>query len=223
MCAICVPVLAFLSLMPHATCAQKTGKNPPQEPKSTDIFQILSKPYAYNNTIVKVRGYMDVGWEYSQLVDERCGSLWLAFADGSAPPQLIATVNGSGTAGGTDANGKQTPPIAIRLVRDTNWEQLERYMNLNAKAQNCGQGAAPNLEHLGDCTTYRITATFTGRIDGVSKAVHDAHMKKSPSSSPDGKGFGHMGLFDAQIVVQSVENVVGVDELELRKPTSSTH
>lgn len=161
MYAIYVPVLAFLSFLPLATCAQNTGKNP-QEPKSTDICQILSKPYAYNNTIVKVRGYMDVGWEYSQLVDERCGSLWLAFADGSAPPQLIATVNGSGTAGGRDANGKQTPPIAIRLVRDANWEQLERYMKLNAKAQNCGQGAAPDLEHLSDCTTYRITDRCSG-------------------------------------------------------------
>jgi hypothetical protein len=31
----------------------------------------------------------------------------------------------------------------------------------------------------------------------------------------DWKGFGQMGMFDAQIVVQSVENVVAMDESEI--------
>lgn len=32
-----------------------------------------------------------------------------------------------------------------------------------------------------------------------------------------------MGMFDAQIVVKSVEDVVAVDELDLRNSTSGTH
>jgi len=35
-----------------------------------------------------------------------------------------------------------------------------------------------------------------------------------------GKGFGHMGMFDAQIVVQSVENVGAVPEFEIPESAS---
>jgi hypothetical protein len=65
---------------------------------------------------------------------------------------------------------------------------------------------------LPDCTTYKVAATFIGRIDGVSKAIHAAHLKRSSQDTPDGKGFGHMALFDAQIVVQSVAKVVAVEK-----------
>lgn len=217
------PVLAVLSLLPSTTCAQKVAKNPAQEPKETDICQILSKPYPYNNTIVKIRAYMETSWEFSMLMDERCGALWLGFADGSAPPELVAIVNGNGTAGGKDADGRQIPPISIRLLRDSNWEQLAHYMNQNAKAQECGKEPAPDLDHLSDCTTYRITATFTGRIDAVSKSVYESRRKRKTGDKIDWKGFGHMGMFDAQIVVKTVEDVVAVDELELRNSTSGTH
>ncbi|PYU28542.1 MAG: hypothetical protein DMG32_02325 [Acidobacteria bacterium] len=68
--------------------------------------------------------------------------------------------------------------------------------------------------------TYRVTATFIGRIDGVSKEIHAAHVKRSSRNPVDGKGFGHMGMFDAQIVVQSVEKVVAADESVIRKTPS---
>jgi hypothetical protein len=47
-------------------------------------------------------------------------------------------------------------------------------------------------------------------------------MKSSPFNRPDGKGFGHMGLFDAQIVVQTVEDVVAVDSSEPFQPGESS-
>lgn len=216
-------VLATLIFVPRLTCAHQTAKNPGQEPAATDICQILSKPYAYRNQIVKVRGYLSLSWEYSLLVDERCDALWLAFADGSAPPQLAATVTGNGRAGGRDAKGRQTPPIPIHIVRDSNWEQLEHYMNHNAAAEDCAKRPAPDLDHLGDCTTYRITATFTGRIDAVSKSVYESRLKRKAGHKIDWRGFGQVGMFDAQIVVKSVEEVIAVDELELRNPTSNTH
>jgi len=55
-------VLAVIILVPRPAFAQKTAKNPLQ-PVETDICQILSKPYAYNNKVVKVRGYLILGWE----------------------------------------------------------------------------------------------------------------------------------------------------------------
>jgi hypothetical protein len=178
----------------------------------TDICQIYSKPYAYNNKIVKVRGYLILGMETSALADERCDAdLWLDFASGS-PPQLVATVNRNGTPGGKDATGRRIPPIPVHLVRDAGWEQLENYMRHNAKAADCIRGPAPDLDHVSDCITYRITATFTGRIDAVSKSVFESRLKRNREGRIDRRGFGHMGLSDAQIVVRSVENVVVISE-----------
>lgn len=156
--------------------------------------------------------------------DEHCGALWLAsFGDDSLPPRLVATVNGIGTPGDRDAKGRRTPPTPIHLVRDSSWEQLENYMNHNVKAEICMQGPAPDLDRLSDCTTYRITATFTGRIDAVSKSVYESRLKRRDKGTLDWKGFGQMGLFAAQIVVKSVEDVVVTDESEIRQSVSGRH
>jgi len=68
------------------------------------------------------------------------------------------------------------------------------------------------------CAVDRVTATFNGRIDSVSKQLHEAHLKKSPSEPQDFKGFGQMGMFDAQIVVGIVEDVLAVDSFGRAKP-----
>jgi hypothetical protein len=209
--AIHASILLLLGLSPQLTCGQKTAKGPTPETVETTVCKILKDPYLYNNKIVKVRASIEDSSEYSLLGDGGCDGLWFVFADGSAPPQLVATVSGNGAPGGKNAKGRQTPPIPVRLVRDSNFEELERYLNLNAKAADCANGPAPDLAHLSDCTIYRITATFIGRIDGVSKSVSESHRNRTGSSASDRKGFGNMGLFDAQIVVQSVSNVVATN------------
>lgn len=55
-------------------------------------------------------------------------------------------------------------------------------------------------------TFYRVAATFTGRIDAVPDDVHAFHLKRKDTGRADFVGFGQMGLFDAQFVLQSVEN-----------------
>jgi hypothetical protein len=91
----------------------------------------------------------------------------------------------------------------------------KQFWKLSAKGESCLEGPRP-LESPPDCRTYRVTATFTGRIDGVSREIHEAHQNRSSRHQVDGKGFGHMGMFEAQLVVQSVENVVAVDTSESR-------
>ena len=104
----------------------------------------------------------------------------------------------------------------MKLVRDANFEKFERYMSVKEAAKPCIDD--PTKPTSPDCGVYRITATFTGRIDSVSKEVHADHLKRSPSAKPDFKGFGLMGSFDAQLVVESVENVHVVDLLGREKP-----
>jgi hypothetical protein len=199
---------------------QKNTDKQQLEPVGTSVCRVFDDPSAYNNRLVKVRGYVHASFEFSVLSDERCPEheIWFAFADGSALPQLEATANGSGAAGGRDSKGRQIPPVPMHLVRDANYTELMHYLAASAKGEACADGPPPSLPP--DCTTYRVTATFTGRIDGVTNLIHEAHLKRSSGDRIDGKGFGHMGMFDAQIVVQSVESVVAVDEAELRKHVS---
>lgn len=213
-------ILLILGIAVSLANGQKNTKKPQPGPVETTVCKVLGDPSAYNNRLVKVRGYASASSEYSLLVDERCDTdpMWLAFADGSAPPQLEAIVNGTGTAGGRDSKGRQIPPIPVHLIRDANYTQLMHYLALSAKGKACADG--PPLAFPPDCTTYRVAATFTGRVDGVSKQVHEAHRKRSSGDQIDGKGFGHMGMFDAQIVVQSIENVIAVAEFEIPESSS---
>ena len=205
-------VLGFAVPLAHG---QKNTKKFVPGPLETTVCKILGDPSAYNNRLVRVRGWVSASSEYSLLVGEGCDTdpMWLAFADSSASPQLEAIVNGTATAGGRDAKGRQIPPIPVHLIRDANYMQLMHYLGLSAKGKACAD--EPTAAFPPDCTTYRVAATFTGRVDGVSNQVHEAHRRRSSADQIDGKGFGHMGMFDAQIVVQSVENVGAVAEFEI--------
>jgi hypothetical protein len=211
-------------IVPLARGQQVKSKQPPTAVE-TSVCKIVDDPSAYNNKLVKVRGFVRASFEYSVLLDATCpeDGIWFGFADGSGPPELVATVTGKGTPGGRDSNGRVMLPVPVRLVRDRNLEELEDYWAISAKGEACADGPPPALPP--DCTTYRVTATFIGRIDGVSKQIHAAHVKPVKRSSRDrvdGKGFGHMGMFDAQIVVQSVEKVVAEDESVIRKTPSKS-
>jgi hypothetical protein len=215
-------VLSIICTLPLAY-----GQNPPNNAKplpiETTVCKILDDPSAYNNKLIKVRGYVRASLEYSLLIDERCpeSGIWFALADGSAPPELQITVKGSGSAGGKDSKGRPTPPISVHLVKDENFALLRHYWAMSAKRNACIDGPPPDFPP--DCTAYRVTATFVGRLDGISKKVQEARRKRSNREGTDWEGFGHMRMFDAQIVVQSVENVVAVAEDEIRERKSKSH
>lgn len=109
----------LLGLAAPLAYGQKATINPPQKTLEATVCEIRDHPSAYNNRVVRVRGYVSASSEYSLLVDERCDTnpLWLAFADGLFAPQLVATINGTGTAGGRDSKGRQIPPMPVHLIR----------------------------------------------------------------------------------------------------------
>jgi hypothetical protein len=213
--------LFSILIIPRASGQQAASKQLPT-PIETSVCKIVNEPSTYNNRLVKVRGYVRANFEYSVLLDETCphNGIWFVFADGSVPPELAVTVTGKGASGSRDSRGRVTSPIPVRLVRDSNLKELEHYWAISAKGEACADGPPPSLPP--DCTTYRVTATFIGRIDGVSKEVHAAHLKRSFQDPVDGKGFGHMGMFDAQVVVQSVEKAVAEDASVIRKNPSKS-
>jgi hypothetical protein len=200
--------VTLLVLVQPTEAGQHPAIRKQQKPIETTVCKILQDPSAYNNKLVRVRGEVNVGAEYSLLVQPDCSqAIWLAL-HGDSSPGLIATVKGQGTAGSTDSSGRRIAPLPVRLVRDSNYREFMHYMEISAKGETCLDEPPPTS--IPDCTTYQLTATFTGRIDAVSKKVHEAHLKRTSQDPPDFKGFGHMGLLDAQLVVQSVEHVSAV-------------
>ncbi|HKN77430.1 MAG TPA: hypothetical protein VJW94_19790 [Candidatus Acidoferrum sp.] len=191
--------------------------NAEPKPIETTVCKIMESPSTFNNKLVKVRGYVSVSFEYSTLHAEGCTEvLWFAIAGASGPPGLVATVNGSGRPGGKNSKGAPVKPIPVKLVRDAIYEKFEHYMTVKAEEKPCldilSEPTPP------DCGVDRVTATFLGRIDSVSKEIHTAHLKRSSFDHPDFKGFGQMGMFDAQLVLESVEDVLAVDSLGNAKP-----
>jgi hypothetical protein len=200
--------------------AQQHSAIPSPNPVDTTVCKILANPSAMNNRIVKVRGYLRTSSEYSVLSDQHCPEkeIWFVFADGSAPPQVEAVANGAAPAAASDSKARQSPVVPIHLIKDANYAELMRYLNISTKGQACTD--ASRSEFPPDCTTYRITATFTGRIDAVSRRTPDPHFNRPNTKASDPNGFGHMGMFEAQIVVQSVADGVAEIDGSACKPKS---
>jgi hypothetical protein len=173
-----------------------------QKPIETTVCAILEHPSAFNNKMVRIRGYASGNFEYSELGADGCtASLWFAYGNGGGPPDLVATVLGGARPGSEDAEGRLILPVPVKLVQDSNFKRFQELMVARAKTDE------RDMKEDGETwTLHRVTATFTGRIDAVSDDVHAFHLKRKDTDRADFLGFGQMGLFDAQFVLRSVGN-----------------
>lgn len=173
-----------------------------QKPIETTACAILEHPFVFNNKMVRIHGYASGNFEYSELGADGCSSsFWFIYGNGEGLPDLAATVSGGARPGSEDAEGKLILPVPVKLVQDSNFQRFQRLMRARAKADE------RNLkENRNTLTFYRVAATFTGRIDAVPEDVHAFHLKRKDTDRADFLGFGQMGLFDAQFVLQSVGN-----------------
>jgi len=164
-----------------------------QKPVDTTICAILANPPAFNNTMVRIRGYFVGNFEYSTLNDRAChGGLWLGYGGGGGPPSLAASVSFMNVLGSEDSEGKRILPVPVVLVRNSKLERFEALVRTHTG-------------RYGPLTDQRVTATFIGRIDAVSSEVHD-YLQRQPSDERIGLGFGQGGSFEAQFTLESVED-----------------
>jgi len=163
---------------------------------------ILEHPGAFNNKMVRIHGYASGNFEYSNLGADGCSDeLWFAYGNGDGTPGLVATVNGGARPGAEDAEGRLILPVPVKLVQDLGFRRFQELMKARAEADE--QSFKENATTF---TLHRVTATFIGRIDAVSDDIHAFHLKRKEMDNADFLGFGQMGLFDAQFVLQSVES-----------------
>jgi hypothetical protein len=183
-----------------------------QKPVETTVCEIAENPSAFNNKLVRVRGHVSVNFEYSTIEGDGCSdAIWFAYGDDSGPTGLVATVMGGARPGAEDADGKLIPPVRVKLIRNSNFSKFQRMMAAAVKADDLAMKSRKD-----ELVTHRVTATFVGRVDGVSPEIHAYHLKRSPLDKADYLGFGQTGLFDAQLVVKSVENDAVRDTVRVR-------
>jgi hypothetical protein len=174
-----------------------------QKTIETTVCAILEHPSAFNNKMVRIRGYASGNFESSELGADGCtASLWFAYGNGGGPPDLVATVSGGARPGSEDAQGRLILPVPVKLFQDSNFQRFQKLMMARAKADE----RSMKNKDADSWTFYRVAATFTGRIDAVSDDIHAFHLKRKDTDRADFLGFGQMGLFDAQFVLQSVGN-----------------
>jgi len=199
------PIVLFKTEGDELACAiplaKESGATVPRKPVDTTICEILKRPYAFNDKLVRVRGSVSVSSEYSTIDDGTCSDkdgIWFAWGDGSSPPGLVATIAGGAYPGAEDAEGRIVPPFEVRLVRDSNFRKFDRLLRAAVKADE-----RDAKSESGEYVFHQVTATFIGRIDGVSPEIHAFHLKRT--NKFDYLDFGQGGQFDAQLVVKSVE------------------
>jgi len=179
-----------------------------QKPVKTTLCAILENPPAWNNKLVRIRGHYSGNFEYSMLGSDGCQeALWLEYGGGSGPPNLAAYVGGGARPGSEDTDGKLILPIPITLVRDSKFDQFEEQVEAMAKADD-DSFKKNSKKFLSHC----VTSTFTGRIDAVSPEVHEFRKSHPHEEHADSLGFGQMGLFEGQFILQSVDDdaVLGI-------------
>jgi len=113
----------------------------------------------------------------------------------------VAYVNGGARPGAEDDEGRLILAIPVKVIQDASFRRFEKLMKARVEADEQSEKENPN-----SYVFHRVSATFTGRIDGVSDNVHAFHLKRRDMDRADFLGFGQMGLFDAQFVLQSVEH-----------------
>jgi hypothetical protein len=178
---------------------QESQRAARQKPLETTVCAIVEHPFAFNNKMVRIHGYASGNFEYSELGADGCsGSLWFEYGNGEGAPGLVATVNGGARPGSEDAEGKLILAVPVKLVQDSNFQRFQKLMRARAKADE-----RDSKENADSWIFHRVAATFTGRIDAVSDDVHAFHLKRKDMDRADFLGFGQMGLFDAQFVLQS--------------------
>jgi hypothetical protein len=172
------------------------------KPVDTNICAILEDPGAFNNRLVRLKASYSGNFEYSMLSEGGCSeSIWFDYASDDSPPGLAVHVAGGATPGAEDERGWRIHPLPVSLVRDENFKRFQRLMKARVEAEERAERLQP-----GGFVSYRVTATFVGRLDAVSREIREFHKNRSEHDRADFLGFGQMGLFDAQLIMQSVED-----------------
>jgi len=186
-----LPILAVLILA--------TGVGLRAQVVDTTVCDVLKNPASFNGKMVRLTGTVSAGLDQFLIRDKDCGQsvngIWLDYPPGTkgkAGPIAVLELQAAHNFAGT-----YTAPAraAVTLEKDKEFKQFD---SLLAQTHVKDPGIC-----LG-CTRYEVTATLTGRLDGVA----DATLQRDAAGKIVGLGgFGNMNAYPARLVLQSVAGV----------------
>jgi len=163
------------------------------------VCAILKNPASFNGKIVTVKGTVVVGLDQFIVKDGDCGlpvnGIWLAFPPGTkakAGPIAVVELQPAHNFAGKFTPVTRTP---VTLEKNKDFKTFD-----NALSQMHEKEPGLCL----DCSKNDVTATITGRLDGVA----DATLQRDAAGKIVGLGgFGNMNAYAARLVIQSVSGV----------------
>jgi hypothetical protein len=175
----------------------------------TSICEILAHPSAYDGKSVQVTGTVVIGFDEFVVKDRSCGQevdgIWISYPEGTkakAGPVAMLTLQLAANSPGKPGAENRVP---VHLEKNKEFRRFEDAL----AAQPQSKGGC-----LG-CPRYAVTATLTGRLDGVDAPI----LARQGAMFSMVRGFGNMNRYPARLVLQSVSNV-SKTEIDYSKPAA---
>jgi hypothetical protein len=177
----------------------------------TTVCAVLKDPASFNGKLVTIKGTAAAGFDEFILKDEDCGlpvnGIWLDYPPGTkgkAGPIALVVLQPAKNFAGAYTAATRTP---VTLTKDKYFKQFDSML---AQTHTKDPGTC-----LG-CARYEVTATVTGRLDGVA----DATVKRDAAGKIVGLGgFGNLNEYPARLVIEQVTGVQG-KEVDFSKADS---
>lgn len=171
------------------------------ETVDTTVCDVLANPSSFDGKIVRIKGTVIAGFDEFAIKDSSCGkpvnAIWLSYPEhtkGKAGPAAVIQLQLAKNSPGQAAAGSTT---AVTLDKNKDFKQFDSLLSSQYKGGGC----------LG-CIKHTVTATLTGRIDGVK----ETSIKKDTNGKFVAvEGFGNLNLYPARLVLQSVSDVSSKD------------
>ena len=160
---------------------------------NTTVCDVLKNPAAFDGKMVTIKGTVVAGYDQFVISDGNCAqdvnSIWLDYPAGSkvksgpiSSVQLAPAKNFAGTL----AAANRAP---VTLLKDKVFKQFDSALTAVHTTTALCLGCARNT----------VTATLTGRLDGVK----DAFLARKGDKIVGLGGFGNMNVYPARLVIAS--------------------
>jgi hypothetical protein len=174
---------------------------------NANLCEVLAHPKDFDGKMVRITGTVVAGFDEFIIRDASCkqsvNAIWLDYPAGSkakAGPVALVTLQLA-----KNSPGQVASAAGIPVMLDTNGDFKKFDSILSAPVKTSGRC-------LG-CVRSTVTATLTGRLDGVDAVS----LERTGSMFTAVKGFGNLARYPARLVIQSVTNV-SENDIDYSKP-----
>jgi hypothetical protein len=203
-CATTITIL--MALQPAISFGQRADRPPsatPGRPIDIRLCELVAKPQLLNEETIRVRATVLRGPESTILFDKSCyARVYLAWPEEDLRGRMdgsleYAFIHSEGEAKYPARLKWHHPPAPIKLLEN---DMFKSFFHLLMAEQP----ERPGILCV-SCPLNSVTATFTGRFEYASMIAIRGRSKQI--ETVDAGGFGHLNMWDSQLVVQSVSDV----------------